>query len=858
MYDWLDAALDDAGCVITANRRLTRSLLDAWASRRVAAGDTAWRTPEIRPWQGWLGAVVAAAVRDDLPTRINPHQSRVLWERCLRTTLDDARNNLPALVRLARDAWQRLADARVGIRDLARSAQTEDQRLFAAAAGRYLAILESEHWVDDAGLGELALSLIESQCVPLRRRYVFAGFDAERAIVSAVRDALRQAGIDVVIRDAARSGTRPAVVEFEHRDAELRSAGAWARNVLEDKPDARVAIVVQGLEQSSVRDLRLVRDGFAPGWQYAPPSLRDAVNVSYGRRLSDYPAVGVALQALHWLVRDLASGEVSMLLLTPLLGAAGHAGRARLELRLRRLPDRAWTPSMVTGALQGREEAADAADWLARIAAFGRRRRELPSRASPAGWALLFDAVLTGLGWPGPGSPGSDSYQLVNRWRELLNEFARLEIVSVTMSPRGALRQLDLMAAETLFQAESRRALVQLMGPLEAAGAEFDAVRICGMSAGNWPPPGRPSPLVSRRLQREHGMPDATPENTRQFAAATLNRLTGAAPSVVCSYALVEDDAEQSASDLLGPVTPLRQDDDPGWHAAALAGSAGRRVVEDRVPPVADERIYGGAATVQRQLSEPFSAFVCGRLAVRPLERQAMGVTAPLRGELVHDALFRLYRDLPDAAALRSLDDATVRSNVAAAVRDSLRRHERNADAVLLDLLGIERARIERLLAAFVRLDRERDDFEVAAVEGELEFRRGPLCLPLRIDRIDRYPDGCVAIVDYKTGRAKKLLRRDGGVEEVQLFVYAIACGEPVAALALANLDARGIAFSGAGRGFTDEDAWPGVLADAGREIARACDEFVAGDVRIIERQGAASARRLNLLSRYTELRNEV
>ncbi|MCG8369296.1 MAG: PD-(D/E)XK nuclease family protein, partial [Proteobacteria bacterium] len=589
------------------------------------------------------------------------------------------------------------------------------------------------------------------------------------------------------------------------------------------------------------------------------PSLRDSVNVSYGRRLSDYPAVGVALLALRWLVRDLASSDVSMLLQTPLLGAGEHAGRARLELRLRRLPDRAWTPSMAIGALQGREEAADAADWLARVAAFGRRRRELPSHASPAEWALQFDAILTGLGWPGPGSPGSDSYQLVNRWRELLNEFARLEIVSATMSPRGALRQLELMAAETLFQPESREALVQLMGPLEAAGAEFDAVRICGMSARNWPPPGRPSPLVSRRLQREHDMPDATPENTRQFAATTLNRLTGAAPTVVCSYALVEDDAEQSASDLLGAVTPLRQDDgDPGWHAAALAGSVGRRVAEDRVPPVSDERIYGGAGTVQRQLSEPFSAFVCGRLAVRPLERQATGVTASLRGELVHDALFRLYRDLPDAAALRSLDDATLQGNVAAAVRDSLRRHERNADAVLLGLLGIERARIERLLAAFVRLDRERDDFEVAAVEDELEFRRGPLRLPLRIDRIDRYPDGCVAIIDYKTGRAKKLLKRDGSVEEAQLFVYAKACSEPVAALALANIDARGIAFSGAGRGLTDEGAWPGLLADVGCEIARACDELVAGDVRLIERQGAASARRLNLLSRYTELRNEV
>ena len=66
------------------------------------------------------------------------------------------------------------ADACVGIRELARSTRSDDQRLFAAAAGRYLAVLEREGWVDDAGLGELVLSLIRDGRVPLQARYVFA------------------------------------------------------------------------------------------------------------------------------------------------------------------------------------------------------------------------------------------------------------------------------------------------------------------------------------------------------------------------------------------------------------------------------------------------------------------------------------------------------------------------------------------------------------------------------------------------------------------------------------------------------------------------------------------------------------
>jgi hypothetical protein len=126
----------------------------------------------------------------------------------------------------------------------------------------------------------------------------------------------------------------------------------------------------------------------------------------------------------------------------------------------------------------------------------------------------------------------------------------------------------------------------------------------------------------------------------------------------------------------------------------------------------------------------------------------------------------------------------------------------------------------------------------------------------LRFDRIDRYPDGSIAILDYKTGAAKKLLRRDGTVNEAQLFVYAAAANVPVAALALINIDSREISFSGAGRGFTDETVWPQLLETVCNEIERACENFIAGDVRIIANQGVTSARRLNLLSRYTELRH--
>ena len=858
MYDWLDDALDDTSCLVTANRRLARELRSAWGESQLERGATAWRTPDIQSWTRWIASLVEEAdSQASMPTRINAQQSQLIWERCLRKELGENAVGLPALVRLARDAWQRLADARVSIREVAKTAQTEDQRLFAVAAGRYQAVLEHQNWVDDAGLAEYALDLARSGRVAPRERYVFAGFDRIRPIAAELHDALRALGATVVIQEPANRGAVATVAVFEQRDAELRAAGAWAREYLSAAPEARIAIVLQGLEQSAARDVRLVREGFVPGWQYGPGSLSGAVNVSYGQRLDGYPAIAIALLALRWLIQDLRSREVARLLLTPMIGKGELSGRSRLELEIRALPDRAWNPSMVTSALRGKDLEGDAEDWLARVAALAKRRRDLPPRASPADWVIIFDEALQAIGWPGPGSTDSHSFQLINRWRELLNDFARLELVSASMSARAAVVQLEIMAGEIIFQPESRHTALQLIGPLEATGAEFDAVWIGGMTALDWPPPGRPSALIRRLLQAEHDMPDATPADTRAWATMTFERICGGASDVICSYAQLIGDVEQTASDLLDGLKPGATPAEPGWHAAALIENGATQRCKDTVPAVDDERIFGGAGAVQQQLTEPFTAFAQARLAARWLDRQAVGIPAPLRGNLVHDTLFRLYSDIAGSEELRALGDDDLHDRIAACAAAASQRHERNSDAVLRSLLALERNRIVDVVTAFVALDRERGEFRVADLEGKLVFVHRNLNLRLRYDRIDQYDDDSIAIIDYKTGTAKQLVQRDGTIRQVQLFVYALAADAQVNMLALANVDSRDAGFSGVGRGFTEETEWPEFLRTVEGEVRRACDRLLAGDVRLLAPQGAASARRFNLLSRYTELRHE-
>jgi RecB family exonuclease len=79
---------------------------------------------------------------------------------------------------------------------------------------------------------------------------------------------------------------------------------------------------------------------------------------------------------------------------------------------------------------------------------------------------------------------------------------------------------------------------------------------------------------------------------------------------------------------------------------------------------------------------------------------------------------------------------------------------------------------------------------EVLHTEQSFEIRVGETSVVGRIDRIDRRPDGSVAIVDYKTGKARDQENAD---ESLQLSLYAIAAqekwGYKVGALIFHNLE---------------------------------------------------------------------
>lgn len=862
-YAWLADALDDGGVVLTASRRLARELRSYFTERQLAAGVSVWPTPQIAFWRDWTRELLLETAGADSARPIHANASLVLWEACLRDHLDSDVLGINSLTQQAAAAWQRLSEWQVPLRDVAEAAVSHDERVFARSAQDYGRLLADNGWIDAGQVPVLAIARLRRGMGRPPGRVCLAGFDRMTPLTAELMSALRQRGCGVGVPPEKGPAATLSLQSFADVEAELRTAGRWARDILLADPSASVAVVATDLSTEANRYARLIREGLAPGWQTAAHDHLNAVNVSFGRRLADYPAITVALLCLRWVSHGLTSRDVSLLLRSPFLAGDTRGQRARLELRLRNLPDRRWSAAAVAHTFGEDGNESSGGEWLQCVRRIAALQVRATNRQAPSAWAETIHGLLDSLGWPGAGKLQSDEFQLVNRWRELLNELAAMDVVLPQVSISEAIARLSALARDAVYQPELGAGLVSLLGALEAAGMEFEHLWVVGMDSGRWPAPNHPLSLVSRRLQLARGMPDASPGDTLDYSRRVLDRLAGSAERVSFSWARTEADTLQVPSPMLEPlnVSVEANAEDPGWYAGDLLGQADvRRVADDPVPAVDGlECLAGGARVVDLQWSEPFAAFAYGRLGVRDLERFQSGLPASLRGTVMHDALFELLRERPSQRSVAEWSDVDRRQRIDRAVDRALLRTERYADSVLRRLLALERLRLRVVIAAFLQEEIGRSPFQVDRVEEKIEFAHAGVRLALRADRIDRLPDGSLLIVDYKTGMPKNLLGKDGDPIAPQVVVYAAACRESVGGLALINISRRLIEYKGVGGsvewGNIPPQDWEETLRRWKGQVLDAIEAIAKGDVRIRLHPGAVQHRQLAVLSRVEEER---
>jgi hypothetical protein len=273
------------------------------------------------------------------------------------------------------------------------------------------------------------------------------------------------------------------------------------------------------------------------------------------------------------------------------------------------------------------------------------------------------------------------------------------------------------------------------------------------------------------------------------------------AAELCLSWACRDDEAELAPSPLLGewesracqPATP------PLALQLRSLAPAPLEEYDDRVgqPWPVDRPLPRGTRSLELQNRCPFRAYAELRLGAEPPRVPQPGVAAVERGEYLHRVLDLAWGAIGDSAVLRALSAAELEARVAHAA-DAALAVLRRAGRAAPDARSIERerARAVEVVVAMLAQERERAPFRVLAREWEIEGDVAGVPIRLRIDRVDAFEDGRLAIVDYKTGASRPLDWLGERAEPVQLFTYARALRSrqsgPVAALGNVHLVRRG------------------------------------------------------------------
>jgi ATP-dependent helicase/nuclease subunit B len=338
-----------------------------------------------------------------------------------------------------------------------------------------------------------------------------------------------------------------------------------------------------------------------------------------------------------------------------------------------------------------------------------------------------------------------------------------------------------------------------IWGLLEARLQSVDLMVLGGLAETVWPPMAEPGPWLSRPMRTKVGLP--APEEAVGQAAHDFLAACCSAPAVVLSCPVRRDNA---------PTVPARwltrldmflagRDADAGaasCQKAAIAQTPSETIILPEHPAVAwarDMDLPNGQPTPVKPPAP------CPPVSKRPRQLSVTAIETWLRDPYAIHARYILK-----LAALQPLDEVTDASDYGSIVHDGLYRFLRAHGAVwtedaaralrvamtqALGEAGLRQAliawwspRLERIADWVAQEETERRGIRAPVAiateaNGAIELHRtgGRFRLTGRADRIERYDDGTLAILDYKTGAPPTQKSVEDGLAPQLLLEAAMA-----------------------------------------------------------------------------------
>jgi ATP-dependent helicase/nuclease subunit B len=284
---------------------------------------------------------------------------------------------------------------------------------------------------------------------------------------------------------------------------------------------------------------------------------------------------------------------------------------------------------------------------------------------------------------------------------------------------------------------------IAIYGLIEARLQTADLMVLGGLNEGVWPGRPAPDPWLAPRIRATLGLPGL--ERAVGVAAHEFGQALGA-PQAIVTRARRDAASPALASRLwlrlqaMAGERFVRAHDLERW--AHALDDPREHLPADRPAPLPDPSRRPKAISVteiDRLKADPYAFYARRVLGLMPLDPVDADPSAAWRGTAVHDILehwWKLDRCAPDALLPRAtamLDDERTHPMMRALWRPRL--------VEAIDWIA-------RTVAA-----QDAEGRTVASAEGQGHIEVAGVKLSGRYDRVDRLPDGSLAIVDYKTGK---------------------------------------------------------------------------------------------------------
>jgi len=795
--------------VVTASERAARSLAAAFHRARRAEGLTAWPTPNIQDWQSFARAAWdERADERSLDGRVvlSPLQEQSLWARIVAHAALDAVQLAGAsdrLAALAMDAHHLLCDyAPQLLKDNARTGWDQDAGAFSGWLTAFNELCRDGKLVSAARLPlELSASL-ETDTVehpPL----LLAGFDR---ILPTQHKLFAAWGVDGAVRQALLGATAEQVEFHQAADpaAELAACALWSKARLASDPHARLLVITQDARKRRGE----IERGFLRflGTNENSPGTASLIEFSLGVPLGQVALARGAQLLFRWLSDAIAENELDWLLATDQIADSPDESRALTAfmraLRRRGLQRPRWT---LVEFLRQRPRAELPTEWVARLVQARQRLQEFARQLqTPLAWAEFSAQLLQIAGWPGVKRRNRTSVeeQALRRWQQAVDDCASLGFDGRRVAWSDFLAALDRAVDETLFAPESQDAPILIAGPAESAGLTADAIWFLGASEEAWPAAGATHPLIPLPVQRETGMPHASPKLDWDLAIAMTRPVLASAPEIHFSYARQSEGVEARPSRIVAQAAGLPQPLPADLTAAAISDPL-TVVFDDATQlPYPLREVPGGSNVLTTQSRCAFQAFATARLDAEKWDAAEAGLTASERGLLLHEVLHSIWAGPPHG--IRTHAELAALTDLAAFVEGHVRRvlqenmPARAREQMPQRYIELEGQRLVELITEWLRFEQGRLSFAVLETEKKTDVSIAGLPLHLRLDRVDRLNDGSLLVIDYKTGDAKAKSWDLPRPDDVQLPLYAgFALGGDVGGLVFAKLRAGENGFEG-------------------------------------------------------------